>query len=224
MLSRVDKKRGKEMNKKELYKDEIIKNIIFDLGNVILKDKPSIVLKKMKLNEIMYNSIKSNFFSNWDKLDLGKISLEEHFNKCEFPFEIDDKVKYQLLNYYKFRPFNTEVIDIINRLKLNNYNIYVLSNNNKNAMKYLMNLPLLKSVDGWIASCDYHILKPNAELYQILFEKYNLNPKECFFIDDNNENINTGKRLGMNGYVLNLNNSGISGLLNKFKEININID
>lgn len=40
----------------------MIKNIVFDLGNVILKGKPSIVLDTFNLNTTLYNDIKNNFF------------------------------------------------------------------------------------------------------------------------------------------------------------------
>ncbi len=202
----------------------MIKNIIFDLGNVILKDKPYVVLDKMQLDKKQYNTIKNNFFSNWEELDRGIVTLEEHLYKSKIEFEIDDKIKYQLENYYKFRPFNIDVVNIAKQLKKNNYKVYILSNNNKEAMKYLINLPLFKDIDGWVASCDYQTLKPDEKLYKILFEKYNLKPEECFFIDDKEENINTGKMLGMNGYVFDYNNHGILGLVNEFEKNNIQIE
>lgn len=58
----------------------MIKNIIFDLGNVILEGTPSIVLDRFNLDKELYNDIEKNFFSNWNNLDLGLISLEEFFN------------------------------------------------------------------------------------------------------------------------------------------------
>ena len=50
----------------------MIKNIIFDLGNVILKDNPSIVLENLKeLDKKSCLIIKRKFFNNWNELDLG---------------------------------------------------------------------------------------------------------------------------------------------------------
>ena len=132
----------------------MIKNIIFDLGNVILKDNPSIVIENLELSNETYHSIKSKFFDNWNELDLGNETLEEHFNNCGFKFPIDDSVKERLLNYYKYRPFVNEVIELMNNLKSNNYNIFILSNNNKEAYDYLVKLPIFEVVNGWIVSCD----------------------------------------------------------------------
>ncbi len=45
----------------------MIKNIIFDLGNVLLKDNPSIVLENLKeLDERNRLIIKRQFFDNWN--------------------------------------------------------------------------------------------------------------------------------------------------------------
>ncbi len=201
----------------------MIKNIIFDLGNVLLMNHRSSILDQMNLTKEQYEDIKNSFFANWEELDLGNSSLGEHLNKCSLKYNIDDNIKYKLLNYYKFRPFNIELVNIMNNLKQNNYNMYILSNNNKETIKYLMDLPLFKEINGFVVSCDYKIMKPSIKLYQILFDKYNLNPEECFFIDDKEENINAGKFLGMNGCVFNSNSSNIIELINEFKKVNIQI-
>ena len=39
--------------------------------------------------------------------------------------------------------------------------------------------------------------KPGKRIFEILFERYNLNPKECLFIDDNIENTETASSFGV---------------------------
>ena len=56
-------------------------------------------------------------------------------------------------------------------------------------------------MDGGIWSCDVHTIKPGAEIYKLLFDKYGLVPEESLFIDDHKENIAVGKKLGMKGIV-----------------------
>jgi lysophospholipase L1-like esterase len=56
-------------------------------------------------------------------------------------------------------------------------------------------------MDGGIWSCDVHAIKPGAEIYKMLFDKYGLVPEECIFIDDHKENIDEGKKFGMKGLV-----------------------
>ena len=196
----------------------MIKNIVFDLGNVLLKGSPSIVLENLNIPDEICQNIKNKFFNNWEYLDLGEESIKQHFDNCKFDFNIDESVQDILLNYYKYRPFNNEMIELMNKLKHNKYKIFILSNNNKEAYEYLKQLPMFESIDGWIVSYDYHIVKPNKEIYAKLFNTFNIKPDECFFIDDNKENVDVGKIFGMNGFVL---NNNIDELISSMKDNNI---
>lgn len=174
----------------------MIKNIVFDLGNVILEGTPSIVLDRFNLDKELYNDIEKKFFSNWNNLDLGLISLKEFFNQCKFKHKISENIKYKLIRYYEYRPMNNEVLALIHKLKINNYKIYLLSNNNKETVNYLRKLPFYKDIEGEVFSCDYHITKPDKDIYKILLDKYNLVANECLFIDDNQNNIDVASNLG----------------------------
>ena len=197
----------------------MIKNIVFDLGNVILKGSPNIVLEQIKIDKKQYESIKNDFFNDWKSLDLGESTLREQLEKCKFDFEIDSEIEEKLLHYYKYRPFNVEILELIKELKNKGYKIYILSNNNKEAEKYLLEIPDFKAFDGWIFSCDYQIMKPDPKIYNILFETYNLKPEECFFIDDSRKNIETGNKLGMAGFVLECEHNGIAELRKELKNV-----
>ena len=192
----------------------MIKNIVFDLGNVILKGSPNIVLEQIKIDKI-----KNDFFNDWKSLDLGESTLREQLEKCKFDFEIDSEIEEKLLHYYKYRPFNVEILELIKELKNKGYKIYILSNNNKEAEKYLLEIPDFKALDGWIFSCDYQIMKPDSKIYNILFETYNLKPEECFFIDDSRKNIETGNKLGIAGFVLDCEHNGIAELRKELKNV-----
>ncbi len=199
----------------------MIKNIIFDLGNVLLKSSPSIVLENLNISDEIKNNIKSKFFNNWQHIDLGEESIKEHFDNCKFNFDIDKSTREILLNYYKYRPFNNEMIELMNKLKHNNYKIFILSNNNKETCEYLKQLPIFERIDGWIVSCDYHIVKPNKEIYVKLFNTFNIKPDECFFIDDNKKNVEIGAILGMQGFTFKYSNNNIDELINNMKQNNI---
>lgn len=199
--------------------EKMIKNIVFDLGNVILKGYPNIVLEQIKIDKKQYESIKNDFFNDWKSLDLGESTLREQLEKCKFDFEIDSEIEEKLLHYYKYRPFNVEILELIKELKNKGYKIYILSNNNKEAEKYLLEIPDFKAFDGWIFSCDYQIMKPDPKIYNILFETYNLKPEECFFIDDSRKNIETGNKLGMAGFVLDCEHNGIAELRKELKNV-----
>lgn len=174
-----------------------MKNIIFDLGGVILKGASFSVLDGIDIDDGIYTELRK-FFDNWDDLDLGEKTLLEKYNELNFS---SDLYKDRLVNYFLYREFNTDLINLLSELKSKKYNIYVLSDNNVDAYDFYRNNKLFKDVDGWIVSCDYHSLKRDGLLFDILLDKYNLDPSECYFIDDRIVNVNEAKKHNIKGFV-----------------------
>ena len=182
----------------------MIKNLVFDLGSVILKDTPRIVIDQLDLNPEERRSI-NEFFSSrtvWRDLNLGLTDLESSVMAFNFAETIDQNTKDILIHYYHYRPLNDELLDLIKRFEASGYRIYLLSNNNRDTERYLLKLPIIKQlIDGYVFSCDYGLAKPDPLIYLELFQKYNLRANECFFVDDKKTNIDIGKQLGMRGFV-----------------------
>ena len=196
----------------------MIKNIVFDLGGVILKEKPISVLDN-RVDIVTYNELK-RFFDGITELDTGNISLEELFNKCNFKKELIMKYKDVLIYYYKYRELNNEILELISKLKTNNYNIYVLSDNNRESIAYYKVNPLFKDIDGWVSSCEYNTTKTSGKLFEEFLNKYGLNAKECYFVDNEKTNINVANKYGIKGFLFNKN---IKELIINMKNNNINL-
>lgn len=196
----------------------MIKNIVFDVGNVIWKGNSKSIANYIKIDNAEDIAKVSTFFEGFRMMDLDEETVEEHYEKWKDNNKINnDKYKDQLVNYYKNREFNSGIINLINKLKENNYKVYVLSNNNKSAINYLKKCEEVKNIDGWVVSYEYKLVKPDEEFFKVLFNKFNLNPEECFFVDDKEKNINAGKKLGMNGHVLDYENNGVNKLIDDLK-------
>lgn len=150
------------------------------------------------------------------------MTLEEKFNKCNFSDEIRNSYKVFLTHYYEYRKINMDLINLINKLKENNYNVYILSNNNKECYEYYKKQVIFSNIDGWVVSCDYGALKDDGKLFDIFLNKYNLNPRECYFIDDKISNILEANKFGIKGYVFD-ENKDINGLYNDMINNDINI-
>lgn len=60
---------------------------------------------------------------------------------------------------------------------------------------------ILKPFDGILFSAPIHMAKPDEEIYEYFFRKFDLNPSECFFIDDLEKNIQGAKDAGMDGII-----------------------
>ena len=187
------------------------RNIIFDLNGVLLLGKAKSVLDKLNLKEEEYNEL-INFFDNWNDMDTTDTSIEEKFNSYNFSLDIKNKYKDKLLKYYELRDVNNNLINLIKELKKNN-KVYILSDNNKEASIYYKSL--LNDLDGYVFSYEYNTIKKEGKLFDILLDKYNLDPKTCYFIDNTKENVDIAESKGIKGIHYQENDEEI---INYFKE------
>lgn len=205
----------------------MIKNIVFDIGKIILKDTSSSALNYINIADESKKIIKDNIFDE-DKfldLDYGKLDYKSYFDKYSYllPDNLKDIAYYALSNSYRLRGVNNNIINLIKELSFKGYNIYILSNNNKDVYNYFKNSNLDKYINGYIVSCFYGLIKPNKEIYNILFDTYKLNPSECYFIDDKKENIEAANKLGMKGFILDWDNNTFEDLVNDMINNNIEV-
>ena len=91
--------------------------------------------------------------------------------------------------------------DLLKELKEKGYKLYLLSNASYRQPEYFNRTPGHEYFDGRIVSFQVKQVKPDKEIYESLYKTYNLNPKECYFIDDLQVNIYGGMKTGMDGYV-----------------------
>ena len=182
----------------------MIKNIVFDIGNVILNFRYKEVVKEFSNNKeeqdfIVDNIINSPEWLQYGLIDTGYIDRNIAISLIQdrTNHKMDNLVYDFWMNYPKYLKINKEVIDIIIDLKNKNYNIYLLSNINPYITKNIKETSnLFDLVDGYILSYEVHQIKPYEAIYKKLINTYKINPEESLFIDDNLNNINTGKRIG----------------------------
>ncbi|CDE13922.1 hAD hydrolase family IA variant 3 [Clostridium sp. CAG:470] len=184
----------------------MIKNIIFDIGNVILQFDikeviPNFTKKESEKQFIINNIINSPEWLQYSLIDTGFISREQAIEIVEdrtnhINDELIEKFWYRY-NDYSF--INDNVIDIIKELKEKDYKIYLLSNINSHTYNHIKDNKLFNLVDGYVFSYIEHQVKPYVGIYNTLLERYKLIPQECLFIDDNIKNIKTANELGIQG-------------------------
>lgn len=166
----------------------MIRNIIFDLGNVIFNFKPEKFLRRYTNDENYIKEFISKVIRSriWLKLDRGTISIkkaEEEFIE-KFPEDRDFIVMFFRHWMEMLTPIEKNV-RILYDLKSNGYKIYILSNFIVEAFDFVKNhYDFLSLFDGKIISGKVKIIKPELEIYQKLINKYILIPEECIFIDD----------------------------------------
>ena len=89
---------------------------------------------------------------------------------------------------------------VYDALKEKGYNLFFLSNFHDKAFQIVAEeYKFFRLFDGGVVSYREKIIKPNLEIYRRLLDRYNLNPEECIFIDDVNENVIAGEQVGIKG-------------------------
>ena len=188
----------------------MIKNVIFDLGNVVLKLKWDIVINRYSDNEDDKKILKEVIFGSeeWIKLDEGTIKKADAIQimLSKLPERLHEACIEIMKNWQDGLVINTEILGFIDYLKSNGYKTYILSNAPLDLPEYLEKQDLNKYFDGKIISAEEKISKPNKKIYELILKRFSLIPEECLFLDDRLENIESAISCDINGYVFDYNN------------------
>lgn len=192
-----------------------MKNIIFDLGGVIINLDGSKTLEtfwRLGDNKFSRDEIKDFFYSSdfFLSYETGQINDEEFRNgirtflqKNIDDEDIDNAWNAMLLDIPKER------IDLIQRIA-RKYDIFLLSNTNaihirgvEQALAQSTNFSTLPPLFQKIYySHEVKMRKPNIEIYDFVLENANLKAEETVFIDDNAQNIEGAKKTGIHAILL----------------------
>ena len=180
----------------------MIKNLIFDVGEVLLEYRWTDMLMDYGLSYAEAKRIGEELFHKpiWaDGLDGGLVTIETAIEKYKFLHPNDiDVISWFLRNGELMAVRRPEVWEKLAMLKKKGYMIYILSNYSEELFaKHTKDAGFLDIIDGGIVSYQVHLLKPDIRIYKALLKKYSLKAEECMFFDDKEENVNGACRAGM---------------------------
>lgn len=182
-----------------------IKNIIFDMGNVLLKFNPYISLDTYCRNEEDKKIIYQELFKGpeWIMGDEGKITNGQRFEtvKERVPKHLHKTLKLIVENWDMCMQPVEGAKEFFALVKERGYKTFILSNACNRFYHYFPTQYDLDSFDGVVVSSDVKMIKPNPAIYEHIVKTYNLNSKECLFIDDVKENVEAAKAVGMEGII-----------------------
>lgn len=185
----------------------MIKNVIFDIGNVLVDFRWKMLLEDLKIPHDTGKIFETSVFGNplWAELDRGVYEEDEILTKFrEINKEHLEEFNLVWENRDKLVEPYTYALPWIDRLKARGMNVYLLSNYPKNIFTLHAEcgcFPFLSKVDGKVVSAFVKMVKPEAAIYEYLLKEYGLTASECIFLDDREENVEAAKALGMKGIV-----------------------
>lgn len=190
-----------------------IKNIIFDLGGVIINLDTNLTIYEFnKISAIPFEEVytqakQSELFNSFDK---GLISDFDFFS------ELRKQIRYEGQEADLLFAWNAMLLDVPEeRLDLlvemkQNYNTYLLSNTcEPHVAAFERDLYLEHGVknfndyfDKVYYSCRMGMRKPDEEIFEFVLKENDLVPEETVFIDDSAQHVKGAGECGINAYLL----------------------
>lgn len=183
----------------------MIKNIVLDMGNVLLAYDPHVILNQACENEREKELILKNLFEGeeWIMADRGDITNEQRYDlvKVRLPKELHPKLKTCVEHWDICLQPIEGAVEFCKKQRAQGMGMYVLSNACNRFYEYFPKHYDMDFFDGIMVSSRVHLIKPDVKIFELLCETYGLVPQECFFIDDRPENVEAARRIGMQGMV-----------------------
>ncbi|MCQ2204687.1 MAG: HAD family phosphatase [Bacteroidales bacterium] len=183
----------------------MIKNLIFDFGKVLVDYDFEKFFRSYipdeercrRFTPVLYN-IEIQQLLDREEKPFFEILGEVREKNAEFDYELDYFCKH-------YREIVTNEIEgmseLLAKLKSEGYKLYGLTNWCSKVHETMEDFEIFKMLDGVIISSEEHVIKPEPAIYKRLFDKFELKPEECIFTDDREENIEGGRKMGMEGIV-----------------------
>ena len=179
----------------------MIRNIVFDMGHVLLWFQPIKACRALMDTEQDAQTLLGAFFGGplWVDVDTGKLDAEAFTDAVKA--ELDQRFHPIVESLYNGMPENimfpvdgmAEVIDnVLNR----GFHVYLLSNAGLWMSRRRDIIPHIDRFHGVIFSAEEGMVKPDPRLYRRLMDTYGLKPEECFFVEDRDDNLLAAAQIG----------------------------
>ena len=182
----------------------MIKNVVLDMGNVLLDFRPEYVMDQFCSSEEEKDVIRRELFEGpeWPLGDRGDIKDKDRFDlvKVRVPEKYHEALKNCALHWDICMDPLEGAKEFCETVKEKGYKIFVLSNASDLFYVYFPKFLPLDFFDGVFVSSDYLMLKPDVEIYKTFLNKYGLKGEECLFIDDRQDNIEGAGKAGLNTF------------------------
>jgi len=182
--------------------NQLIDTIIFDLGGVLIDWNPAYVFNAAIPNE----EDRKYFFEqvcthDWnEEQDAGKpIQVATEERVLLFP-EWEPHIRSFYGRWEEMLGDSIEgTVKIFNQLReMPHLKMYALTNWSHETFPVALNrFEFLHRFDGILVSGEEKTRKPFPEIYQLLFNRFNIIPERAVFIDDNLRNIKAGEAFGL---------------------------
>lgn len=179
------------------------KNIVFDMGGVLLDFNPEAFCASLGGGADTRRIVFSRMFSTvtWLQMDRGLLSVEEGAGRIlpGLPPELREACRGFMTGWFHDCARIAGMEALVRRLKAAGHGLYILSNAPDNYTEFRKYIPAIECFDGESYSCEHGLLKPDPAAYRHFFERFSLRAADCFFVDDMPANVEAALFAGMGG-------------------------
>ncbi len=180
--------------------------VVFDVGQVLIEWDPRHLYRELfdGYEDLMEDFLERVCSPAWNlEQDRGRPwseavaqLSEEHPDCAELIRAYDDMWERMVPDAIPGTP------EILADLKTRGVPVYAITNFSVDKFELTRKrFDFLNGFDGIIVSGQERVVKPDPAIYRLLMDRYGLEPKHCYFIDDNPDNVEAAKSVGMSAHL-----------------------
>lgn len=184
----------------------MIRNIVFDFGNVLVHFDPVSYIRPFVHTPVEAAALSDLIFLSkpWKDGDRGLMDRPHIIDAiCADHPEQAALIRRIMEPCDEMLTMPEDTPAFLRQLHQEGYRLFCITNTNESAYAYMRKAhPVLSELDGGIASFQEGLLKPDPRIFQLLLQRYSLKAEECLFVDDMPENTAAAIRCGYQALTL----------------------
>jgi epoxide hydrolase-like predicted phosphatase len=180
---------------------EIVLNIVFDLGGVVVTWEPAALIAKVFADPMVQALVRTEILghADWLALDRGTLPRQDAIIRAAQRTGLSEAEVAALLQQVPPALVAIpETVDLLYRLKAQGHTLFCLSNMHVASIEHLEQAYTFWEVfTGVVISCRLHLCKPDPAIYAYLLETYGLKGANTVFIDDTEVNLTAAAQFGI---------------------------
>lgn len=181
----------------------MIKNIVFDFGNVLIEWNPRHLYRKVfESEEEMEYFLSEVCNAEWNRQQDSDRTFAEGIAELvpKFP-QYEREINFYFDRWFEMLGEEYPASATLKKvLRAEGYRLYGLSNWSAELFPTVEErYTFMKDLDGVVVSGFEKVQKPDERIYRILLDRYNLRPEETVFFDDVLENVIAAREVGIHG-------------------------
>ncbi len=183
----------------------MIKNIVFDIGNVLVDFRLKEFLAEKgfdapMIKRLLKASVLSPYWEQFERADITEKEAMEAF--VHMDPQIEAELNKAFCNIRGMLTIRSYAVDWVKNLKKAGYRVYYFSNYSKKAYDECRDsLAFMEYTDGGFLSFQERMTKPDPQMYTDFLERFHLLAQESVFIDDTAQNVAVAEKFGFHGIV-----------------------